>query len=154
MPATLDAIDLKIVKELCHDARLTNVALSRKVGVSAPPCLRRVRALEESGILTGYHAAVDLDAVGFTVVAFVSVALHNQAERDLRAFENRLLDWPIVREAHMMSGETDYLLKCVARDLREFQAFVADFIAAAPNVASVKVQVAMRPVKFEAGPPL
>jgi len=147
----LDAIDYKIVKEVMADGRVSNKALAAKVGISPPPSLRRLRALEDAGIIQGYHADVDLPTIGFTVTAFVSVALHNQADKDLRAFENLVLGWPIVREAHMMSGETDYLLKCVASDLTTFQAFLRDTISPAPNVASVKVQVAMRRAKFAAG---
>lgn len=151
VPHKLDTIDRKILKELMADGRLTNVALAQRVGMSPPPCLRRVRALEAAGVIQGYHADVDPEAVGFTVTAFVTVALHNQAERDLRAFEDLILTWPLVREAHMLSGEADYHMKCVARDLRTFQEFVTGTVSAAPNVASVKVAVAMRPAKFEAG---
>lgn len=151
MATKLDAIDYKIVKEVMADGRVSNKALAAKVGISPPPSLRRLRALEDAGIIQGYHADVDLPTIGFTVTAFVSVALHNQADKDLRAFENLVLGWPIVREAHMMSGETDYLLKCVASDLTTFQAFLRDTISPAPNVASVKVQVAMRRAKFAAG---
>jgi len=149
--AKLDSIDLRILKELMVDGRMTNVALAERVGLSGPPCLRRVRALENAGVITGYHANVDHAALDFTVTAFVSVALHNQAERDLRAFENLVLDWSIVREAHMMSGETDYVLKCVARDLKVFQDFLINTVSSAPNVSSVKAQVAMRPAKLEPG---
>ena len=99
--------------------RLTNVALAQRVGITPPPCLRRVRALEEAGYITGYHAAVDERRIGFPVTVFVSVALHNQADSDLRAFENACLTWPLVRECYMMSGETDYHLKCVAPDLAD-----------------------------------
>lgn len=151
MPAKLDATDLKILRELMADGRLTNVALANRIGISPPPCLRRVRALEAAGIITGYHADVDMQALGFTVVAFVSVALHNQAEQDLRRFEDLVLTWAIVREAFMMSGETDYHLKCVARDLSAFQDFLVNTVSSAPNVASVKAQVAMRPAKFAPG---
>jgi DNA-binding Lrp family transcriptional regulator len=154
VPAKIDATDLRIIKELTADGRMSNVGLAQRVGISAPPCLRRVRALENSGVIQGYHAQVDLDSLGFTVVAFVSVALHNQSEKDLRAFEELILTWPEVREAYMMSGETDYHLKCVAKSLTEFQDFHVNTVSSAPNVASVKVQVAMRLAKFAAGVPL
>lgn len=154
MPAKIDGTDLKIIKELQADGRISNVALSQRVGISAPPCLRRVRALEDAGVVSGYHAHVDHDALGFTVVAFISVALHNQSERDLRAFEELILTWPEVREAYMMSGETDYHLKCVTKSLTEFQAFHVNVVSSAPNVASVKVQVAMKSAKFAPGVPI
>ncbi|MEM1306085.1 MAG: Lrp/AsnC family transcriptional regulator [Pseudomonadota bacterium] len=154
MAYALDATDLRILRALMADGRITNVALAAKVGLSGPPCLRRMRALEQAGIITGYHAEADVAALGFTVTAFVGVALHNQTEADLRAFEERVLTWPQVREAYMMSGETDYHLKCLTRDLTSFQSFLVKSVSAAPNVAGVKAQVAMRRAKFEPGVPI
>ena len=104
MSVRLDATDWRILKELMADGSITNVALARRVGLSAPPCLRRVRALEEAGLVTGYTALVDERALGFELTAFALVGLHSQAEADLRAFENRVLGWPIVREAYMLVG--------------------------------------------------
>ncbi len=154
MRARLDTIDWRILKELQADGRITNLALAQRVGISAPPCLRRVRALEEAGFLTGYHAEVDGRMLGFELDAFAMVGLHSQAEPDLRAFENRVLSWSLVREAYMMSGETDYVLKCVAPDLTTFQNFVLQDLTSAPNVASVKTALAIRRVKREAGVPI
>jgi DNA-binding Lrp family transcriptional regulator len=151
MNRKLDTTDWRILKELMADGSLTNVALAGKVGLSAPPCLRRVRALEEAGVVTGYTALVDERALGFDLTAFALVGLHNQAEPDLRAFENRILGWPIVREAYMLSGESDYILKCVARDLPEFQDFVLKQLTAVPNVASVKTTLAIRRAKLAPG---
>lgn len=154
MPITLDATDWRILRELQADGRITNLALAGKIGLSPPPCLRRVRALEEAGLITGYTAILDEAALGFALTAFAMVRLHNQAETDLRAFENALLGWPMVREAHMLSGESDYMLKCVARDLTSFQAFVLDQLTAAPNVASVKTFLTIRKAKSEYGVPI
>ena len=154
MPLRLDAIDRRILKELMADGRLTNVALAQRAGITPPPCLRRVRILEDAGCITGYHADVDEKMLGFAVVVFVSVALHNQSESDLRAFENHCLTWPLVRECYMMSGESDYHLKCVAPDLQTFEAFLINTLTATPNVASVKTAVSIRRVKREAGVPL
>jgi DNA-binding Lrp family transcriptional regulator len=154
MPVRLDPIDWRILKELQADGRITNVALAARVGLSPPPCLRRVRALEDAGLIAGYAALVDEAALGFELTAFAMVGLHNQAEPELRAFENRILGWPLVREAYMMSGETDYVLKCVAPDLPAFQAFVLDELTAAPNVASVKTSLAIRRAKREPGVPV
>ena len=154
MPPRLDSIDRRILKELMSDGRLTNVALSQRVGITPPPCLRRVRALEDAGYITGYHAEVDESMIGFPVTVFVSVALHNQADSDLRAFENVCLTWPLVRECYMMSGETDYHLKCVAPDLAAFETFLRNELGATPNVASVKTAVAIRKAKHEAGVPI
>ena len=154
MSHQLDAIDWRILKELAADARITNKALAAKIGLSPPPCLRRVRALEGVGLITGYTALLDEPALGYTLTAFVMVRLHAQAEADLRAFENRVLAWPLVREAHMLSGETDYMLHCLAPDLTSFQRFILDELTAAPNVASVKTSLAIRRAKREPGLPL
>ena len=154
MRPNLDSTDWRILKELQADGRMTNIALATKIGLSAPPCLRRVRALEEQGLIGGYAALVDEAALGFALTAFAMVRLHNQAEADLRAFENRLLGWTIVREAHMLSGESDYMLRCVARDLTSFQDFVLDELTAAPNVASVKTFLTIRRAKREPGVPI
>lgn len=150
----LDAIDWRILKELQADGRITNVALAQRIGLSAPPCLRRVRALEEAGFINGYTVLVDERALGFPLTAFAMVGLHSQSEPDLRAFENRVLGWPLVREAHMLSGESDYMLKCVAPDIASFQDFVIGALTAAPNVASVKTFLAIRPAKREPGVPI
>ncbi|MCC7251005.1 Lrp/AsnC family transcriptional regulator [Hyphomicrobium sp.] len=154
MALRLDATDRRIVRELMADGALTNVALAQRVGLSAPPCLRRVRALEDAGVIQGYTALVDERALGFALTAFALVGLHSQAEPDLNAFENRVLGWPIVREAYMLSGESDYILKCVAPDLPAFQDFVLKELTAAPNVASVKTNLAIRRAKRAPGVPL
>jgi len=150
----LDATDWRILRELMADGSITNVALASRVGLSAPPCLRRVRALEEAGLVTGYTALVDERGLGFELTAFALVGLHSQAEADLNAFENRTLGWPIVREAYMLSGESDYVLKCVARDLPAFQDFVLKQLTAAPNVASVKTYLTIRRAKLAPGVPV
>jgi len=154
MRARLDATDWRILKELQSNGRISNVDLARKVGISPPPCLRRVRALEQAGMIAGYFGMLDEKSVGFEVIAFAMVGLHSQAEADLRAFENRVLAWPLVRECYMLSGEADFLLKCVAPDLTAFQDFIVDELTAASNVASVKTTLVIRRVKFEPGVPV
>ncbi len=149
----LDPIDRQILAELQADGRMTNVELARRVGISAPPCLRRVRALEEAGLLVGYHARVGAAALGFEVQVFASVGLSSQAEADLVAFEERCRDWPLVRECHMLNGEVDFILKCVAPDLPTFQAFLTRELTAAANVASVKTSLVIRASKEEPGVP-
>ena len=153
MPIRLDAIDWRILKELQADGRITNVALAEKVGLSPPPCLRRVRALEDAGLISGYTVLLDEKALGFGVQAVVLVGLHGQSEADLRAFENRVLGSPFVREAYMLSGESDYVLSCVAPDLEAFHDFVLRELTAWPNVASVKTHLAIRRAKREPGVP-
>lgn len=154
MSVRLDAIDWRILKELQRDGHMTNVALANRVGLSAPPCLRRVRALEEAGLIAGYTVLLDEPALGFELAAFAMVGLHNQAEPELRAFENLVLGWPLVREAYMLSGESDFMLKCVARDLSTFQGFVLNELTAAPNVASVKTFLTIRRAKRDPGVPI
>jgi DNA-binding Lrp family transcriptional regulator len=145
----LDAIDWKILRELQADGRMTNVELARRVGISAPPCLRRVRALEEAGVIRGYRALLDEKLLGFDITVFAMVSLSGQSEADLLAFEKRVHDWPIVRECWMLSGEVDFLLKCVAPDLKTFQAFVIEDLTAAPNVDGVRTSLTLRPVKTD-----
>jgi DNA-binding Lrp family transcriptional regulator len=154
MRAQLDATDWRILKELQSNGRITNVDLAEKVGISPPPCLRRVRALEQAGIIAGYFAQLDEKATGFEVIAFAMVTLHSQSEADLRAFENRVLAWPLVRECFMLSGETDFILKCVAPDLTAFQDFIIQELTSAANVAGVKTTLVIRRVKNEPGVPI
>ncbi len=154
MPPQLDVTDWRILKELMADSSITNLALARRVGLSAPPCLRRVRALEQAGLISGYTVLIDEKALGYELTAFALVGLHNQSEADLRAFENLVLGWPLVREAHMLTGDSDYWLKCVARDLTSFQDFILNELTAAPNVASVKTNVAIRRAKLAPGVPV
>ena len=154
MPLTrLDEIDRKILAELQADGRMTNVELARRVGISAPPCLRRVRTLEEQGYIQGYHAKVDARELGFEVQVFAMVGLQSQAEADLSAFEERCRAWPLVRECHMLNGEVDFILKCVAPDLLTFQRFLTEELTAAKNVGSVKTSLVIRGAKDEPGVP-
>jgi len=154
MPGTrLDPIDRKILAELQADGRMTNVELARRVGISAPPCLRRVRTLEEAGLIKGYHAEVDSRELGFEVQVFAMVGLHSQAETDLSAFEARCRNWPLVRECHMLNGEIDFILKCVAPDLSTFQSFLTGQLTSADNVASVKTSLVIRCAKDDPGVP-
>lgn len=149
----LDEIDRKILAELQADGRMTNVELAKRVGISAPPCLRRVRTLEEAGYIRGYHADVNPRELGFEVQVFAMVRLHSQAEADLSAFEARCRAWPLVRECHMLNGEIDFVLKCVAPDLSTFQSFLTGELTAAANVASVKTSLVIRCAKDEPGVP-
>jgi len=151
--ARLDPIDRMILAELQADGRMTNVELARRVGISAPPCLRRVRTLEEQGYLRGYHADVNARQLGFEVQVFAMVGLNSQAEADLKAFEERCRAWPLVRECHMLNGEIDFILKCVAPDLSSFQSFLTGSLTSAPNVASVKTSLVIRCAKDSPGVP-
>ena len=149
----LDPIDRMILAELQADGRMTNVELAKRVGISAPPCLRRVRTLEENGYIKGYHAAVNAKELGFEVQVFANVGLASQAESDLSAFEAKCKSWPLVRECHMLNGEVDFILKCVAPDLSSFQTFLTGELLTTPNVASVKTSLVIRGEKDEPGVP-
>jgi len=153
LPARLDAIDWNILNELQDDGRITNVELARRVGISAPPCLRRVRALEEAGFIRGYRALLDEKLLGYEVTVFAMVHLSSQAEADLLAFEQFVRNAPLVRECWMLSGEIDFVLKCVAPDLKTFQAFVAE-LTGAPNVRNVKTSLTLRNSKDSAMVPM
>ncbi|MEL0437563.1 Lrp/AsnC family transcriptional regulator [Phycobacter sp. K97] len=149
----LDPIDRKILSELQADGRMTNVELAKRVGISAPPCLRRVRALEEAGLIRGYHAEVNSRELGFEVQVFAMVGLESQAESELSAFEDKCRSWPLVRECHMLNGEVDFILKCVSPDLSTFQSFLTGDLLTTPNVASVKTSLVIRGAKDEPGVP-
>jgi len=150
----LDKIDLRILRDLQDNGRVTNVDLAKAAGISPPPCLRRVRALEETGCIRGYHADIDGEALGFGVTVFAHVGLHSQAEADLIAFEERVAGWDEVRECHMLAGETDFLLKIVARDWDAYQRFLTTRLTPAPNVSVVKSALAIRASKRAFGVPI
>ena len=150
----LDRVDRRILDDLQADGRMTNVELARRAGISAPPCLRRVRALEEGGFIKGYHAQVDPQSLGFNVTVFAQVGLNSQAEPDLKAFEELVGIWPEVRECHMLAGETDFLLKIVAEDWDSYQRFLTTKLTAAPNIAHVKSALGIRSAKLLPGVPI
>ena len=150
----LDNIDIKILSLLQENGRITNVELAEKVDLSAPPCLRRVRSLEKNGFIKGYHADLKAEKLGFEVTVFAMVGLHNQAESNLKLFEERVLSLPYVRECHMLNGEIDFILKCVAPDLSTFQSFLTKELTSAPNVASVKTSLIIRQSKHSPGIPI
>jgi len=150
----LDRTDIKILRELQHDGSITNVDLAKKAGISAPPCLRRVRALEEAGYIRGYHADVAADKLGFGITVFTHVSLNSHSEADIAHFAKLVESWPQVRESYLMTGESDYLLKIVAEDWEAFQKFVTQQLTAAPNVAHVKSAPAMQRTKYAPGVPI
>jgi DNA-binding Lrp family transcriptional regulator len=150
----LDRIDRHILRLLQSDGRMTNIELAGRVGISPPPCLRRVRALEAAGLIRGYHADLAPEPLGFAVTVFAQIGLQSQAETDLQAFESLVATWPEVREAHMLAGETDFLLKIVAPDWDSYQRFLSTRLTAAPNVAHVKSALVLRVSKSAPGVPL
>ena len=150
----LDEIDRRLLAELQAEGRITNVELAQRVGLTAPPCLRRVRSLEEAGIIQGYYADLDASKLGFTITVFALVSLKSQAEESLRAFEDHMKTLPEVRECHMLNGEIDFILKIVSRDLQSFQEFLTSKLTPAPNVDSVKTSLTIRTSKCVPGVPL
>lgn len=152
--ANLDEIDRKLLAELQSHGRITNVELAERVGLTAPPCLRRVRALEEADIINGYHADINPAALGFAITVFAMVSLKSQAESALKEFEDHILELPEVRECHMLNGEIDFILKIVSYDLQSFQEFLTSRLTPAPNVASVKTSLTIRTAKNLPGVPL
>jgi len=153
-PLSLDAVDRAILRTLQDEGGITNVELARRVGLTAPPCLRRVRALEEAGAIRGYHAALDPAALGYGITVIALVSLRSQAEEDLRRFEAHVATLREVRECHMVNGEIDFILKIVAHDLQSFQAFLTSELTAAPGVAGVKTSLTIRTSKDAPGVPV
>ncbi|WP_420141383.1 Lrp/AsnC family transcriptional regulator [Sphingomonas sp.] len=150
----IDDVDRVILSTLQEEGRITNVELARRVGLTAPPCLRRMRALEESGVIRGYHAELDAGQLGYGIMVFALVSLKSQAEDDLRRFETHITELPEVRECHMLNGEIDFILKIVAHDLQSFQSFLTTKLTPAPNVASVKTSLTIRTSKTSCGIPV
>ena len=150
----LDGIDRQLLAELQDEGRVTNVELAKRVGLTAPPCLRRVRSLEEEGVIRGYHADIDAGKLGFTIMVFALVSLRSQAEESLRQFEDHMRSLPEVRECHMLNGEIDFILKIVSKDLQSFQEFLTSKLTPAPNVDSVKTSLTIRTAKNLPGVPL
>lgn len=149
-----DRIDRQILGFLQEDGRMTNVELAERVGLTAPPCLRRVRALEEAGAIKGYHAELDPPTLGYPITVFAMVSLRSQAERDLAEFEQHMAQSPEIRECHMLNGEIDFILKIVATDLKAFQEILTTHLTPAPNVASVKTSLTIRTSKLKPGIPV
>ncbi len=150
----LDRIDRRLLHDLQAEGRITNVELSRRAGISAPPCLRRVRALEDAGFILGYHAELDPKAMGYHVTVFAHVGLSSQAEPDLEAFEKTVQAWPEVRECFMLAGETDFLLKIVAADWDAYQDFLTTKLTATPNINHVRSSLSIRAAKSDPGVPI
>lgn len=150
----LDSTDLRILRELQADGSITNVALSKKVGISPPPCLRRVRALEEAGYIRAYYADIAADKMGFGITVFAMISLTSHSEADIAHFSKLMESWPQVRESYLLTGDADFLLKIVAEDWEAFQRFLTTQVSGAPNVAHIKSMPVMRRTKYAPGVPI
>jgi DNA-binding Lrp family transcriptional regulator len=149
----LDAIDRRILSELQANGRITNVELARRAGISAPPCLRRVRRLEEAGVIRGYYADPDPQKLNWEITFFAIVGLDSQKETVLSAFEQLVAGWPEVRECHMIRGGGDFLLKLVARDTAHENQLTQKLTGSA-TVARVQTLQTIRTSRHLAGVPL
>jgi DNA-binding Lrp family transcriptional regulator len=151
--ADLDSVDRHILSELQADGRMTNVELARRVGLSAPPCLRRVRRLEEQGYIRGYHADLDPQSLGWQITFFALVGLETQKEAVLSAFERMVATWPEVRECHMIRGGGDFLLRLVARDTQHENELTSRLTEAA-HVLRVQTMPTIRTTRDLSGVPV
>lgn len=151
---SLDRIDRNILALLQQDGRLANNELAQRVGLSPSPCLRRVKTLEEAGVIRTYVALVAPAAVDLSVNVFVNVTLERQVEERLDAFEAAVVRWPEVLECYLMTGEADYLLRVVVPDLAAYERFLKDHLTRVPGVASIKSSFALKQVRYNTALPL
>lgn len=150
----LDKIDRKILSDLQSNGRMTNVELADRAGISAPPCLRRVRALEDNEIIRGYYARLNEKKLGFGLTAFVTIRLKEQSDNDMVAFEQAIAENDNIREAYVISGDYDYMLRIVAQDWEEYQDLLSNKLTRITNVASVRTSVKVKTAKFMPGVPI
>lgn len=150
----LDEIDLRILRRLQTDTRVSNVDLAAAVGLSQSPCLRRVRQLEAGGVIARQVALVDQNAVGLPVSVFLQVSLERQVEDALRVFEAAVAAWPEVMECYLMTGNADYMLRVVAADLGAYERFLMDHLTRVPGVASIRSSFALKQVVYKTALPI
>jgi Lrp/AsnC family leucine-responsive transcriptional regulator len=150
----MDAIDRRILAELQADSRLTNVDLAGRVGLSPSPCLARVRALERAGVIRRYVALVEPAALGLGVHVFIQVTLERQVDRNLTEFERRMAQYPQVMECYLMTGDSDYLLRVLVRDMAALQDFIVDELTRIPGVANIRSSFALKQAKYTTALPV
>jgi len=150
----LDPVDLRLLNQLQGDARVTNVALAESANLSPAPCLRRVRDLEAAGIIRGYVTLLDPEAVGLHLSVFIQISLEKQVSNALRTFEETITSYPEVMECYLMTGDSDYLLRVVARDLKALQSFIVDRLTCIPNIANIRSSMALKEVKYKTALPI
>ncbi|HIC56307.1 MAG TPA: Lrp/AsnC family transcriptional regulator [Acidobacteria bacterium] len=150
----LDSIDRNILVVLQKDGRLSNTQLAERVGLTPAPCLRRVRALEEAGVIQKYAALVDSHALALGVTVFAQVTLDKQVKDQLEVFEQSVGKWPEVMDCYLMTGDSDYLLRIVLPDVEAYERFLNEALTQVPGVASIKSSFALRQVKYSTALPL
>ncbi len=151
---SIDTTDRRILEQLQENSRLTNVELADKINLSPSPCLRRIRNLESSGVIKGYMALVDQTAVDLPVSVFIQVSLERQVFSDLAQFEEIVRARPEVMECYLMTGDADYMLRVVTRDLEAYQQFLLEHLTQIPGVASIKSSFALKQVVYKTALPL
>jgi len=151
---TLDQIDWRILERLQRDARITNVELARAVHLSPSPCLARVRALEEAGLIARYVTLLDPARLGLQVSVFIRVRLERQTESALEQFESAMLERPEVMECYLMTGDSDYFLRVVVPDIPALQDFIVNFLSRVPGVGNIQSSFALKQVKYQTALPL
>ena len=152
--STLDEIDRRILRALQENARVSNVELAELVGVSPSPCWRRVRDLEQKGVISRYVTLLDPGSIGLPVSVVIQVSLERQVEAALETFESAVAEWPEVMECYLMTGDADYMLRVVVADLDAYQRFLLDHLTRVPGVASIKSSFALKQVKYRTALPL
>ena len=150
----IDAIDISILEQLQEDASISNVELARKVGLSPSPCLARVRALQDAGVISRQVTLLDPLKLGLTVSVFIQVSLEKQVEKALETFEKAIRSYPEVMECYLMTGDADYLLRVVVADVPSFERFILDNLTRIPGVANIKSSFALKQVKYQTALPL
>tara|TARA_A100000171_G_scaffold48049_1_gene54962 strand:- start:2348 stop:2827 length:480 start_codon:yes stop_codon:yes gene_type:complete len=150
----LDSIDMKVLQALQANARLTNTELATRVNLSASPCLARVKALEEMGVISRYVTLLDPLQIGLNVSVFIEIRLEQQIEKSLERFENAIRDYPEVMECYLMTGDADYLLRVVVPDIQALERFIIDELSKIPGVSNIKSSFALKQVKYKTALPL
>jgi len=148
VPKSLDAIDRKILNQLQQDGRISLADLAAKVGLSPSPCLRRIRMLEQAGVIARYAAVLDQVAVGLPVSVFVSIKLERQREQALERFSKTIARWPEVLECYLMTGPRDYWLRVVVPDLAAYERFLKEKLTRLEGIASIESSFALEQVKY------
>jgi DNA-binding Lrp family transcriptional regulator len=153
-PVTLDRVDSKILQLLSQDGRISWRDLAERIGLSLTPTLRRIRRLEEEGVISGYSARIDEQRLGFGITMYVLVTLERQTEETLKVFERRIADVPEVMSCYLMTGDADYILRIVVADLQSYQRFMLDILTRIPGVSRIQSSLAIKPVFQRAAPPI
>jgi len=153
-PEPVDETDIRILREVQENGRLTNVELAQRINLSPSPCLARVRALEKAGIIDRYVALLDPLKLGLNLSVFVQISLERQVEKSLERFEAAMRRYPQVMECYLMTGDADYLIRVVVEDIRALERFIVDELSKIPGLANIRSSIALKQVKYRTALPL